>query len=118
MVDVALRNVVQDPNLVARIAEAVDSAQQHLADFSAKEKLDQLSPDTVVDHIDLMHDGIFKEGSQFAGICTFYVELNAGQGDEAISLPEAFPGKVEGHIDANDNVVIDEMTVDTSSFFE
>lgn len=119
MVGVALKNVVQDPEQVDRIAAAVDAAQDDLASYSAWDDLDALSANTVVDHIDLMRDGIFKEGNSFTGICTFYVDLNYGQGEDAVTLPEAFPGKVHGHIDDDDEaVIIDDMTVDTTSFYQ
>jgi hypothetical protein len=44
--------------------------------------------------------------------------LNYGQGDDAVSFPEAFPGKVHGHIDDNQDIIIDDMTVDTTSFYQ
>jgi hypothetical protein len=118
MVGVALKNVVEEAELLERIADAVDAAQQDLGRFSAGRDLDQLSSRTEVDHIDMMRDGIFKEDVSFTGICTFYVDLNYGQGDDAVSFPEAFPGKVHGHIDDNEDVIIDDMTVDTTSFYQ
>jgi hypothetical protein len=114
MVSIASKNIV-DSATAERVAEAVRDVP--IVDFKAWGKLDALSSQTLVDEIEVFEDEIYRDGTVLKGICNFYVVLNYGQGDEAISSPESFPGTFEAKLDDNGDPVILDIDVDTSSFY-
>jgi hypothetical protein len=101
-----------------RIAEAVANVAPDLTRYSAWDDLDSLSWHTEVEAVEPLESQIFLEENRFAGNCVVYVQLNYGDGDDVVSMSDSYPGKFSGHINNNDTVVIDDVEVDTSSFYE
>lgn len=115
MVSIARKNLT-DSGTAERVAEAVRDAS--IVDFTAWGKLDALSSHTLVDEVEVFEDEIYRDGATLKGSCNFYVVLNYGQGDEAISSPESFPGTFQAELDDNNEPVVLDIDVDTSSFHE
>jgi hypothetical protein len=116
MVQVKQANLATAPQ-ADRIAEAVSNVAPDLTPYSAWNDLDALSNRTEVEAVEPLESQIFLEGERFAGNCVVYVQLNYGDSDDSASLSDSFPGKFWGHID-DSSVVIDDIDVDTSSFYE
>ena len=100
-----------------RIAEAVSNVAPDLTPYSAWNDLDALSSHTEVEAVEPLESQIFLEGDRFAGNCVVYVQLNYGDGDDGASMSDSYPGKFRGHMD-DGSVVIDDIEVDISSFYE
>ena len=98
-----------------RIAEAVRDVD--LTGFACWNDLDVLSLRTVPEDIEVLDDAIDINGKIFSGVLNVYVLLEYGKGEEGFTSSDGFPGKFKGHFDENDQLVIDEVTVDTSSFY-
>lgn len=80
--------------------------------------LDLLSKQTRQDAIEVDPNDVKVSGDDFSGMMNVYVVLQYGRGSDGFTTSEGFPGKFEGHIDDDRNVVIDSITVDTRSFYE
>lgn len=79
--------------------------------------LDELSSRTEFDALEVTPGGVVIEGNnRFQASATLYVTLNFGEARDATSMPDSYPALVRGHL-SSDNVVIDEVEVDTSSYF-
>lgn len=98
-----------------RIAEAVANVAD-LTPYSAWNELDALSAHTEVEAVEPLESQIFLEGNRFAGNCVVYVQLNYGDRGDSASLSDSYPGKFRGHMD-DGFVMIDDIEVDTSSFY-
>ncbi len=98
-----------------RIAGAVRDVD--LTDFACWNDLDVLSSHTIPEDIEVLEDTIDIKDDNFSGVLNVYVQLKYGKGDEGFTSSDGFPGKFKGHFDENDRLVIDEVTVDTSSFY-
>ena len=98
-----------------RIAGAVRDVD--LTDFACWNDLDVLSSRTIPEDIEVLEDAIDIKDDNFSGVLNVYVLLEYGKGDEGFTSSDGFPGKFKGHFDENDRLVIDEVTVDTSSFY-
>ncbi|WP_333897270.1 hypothetical protein [Brevundimonas aurantiaca] len=81
--------------------------------------LGTLSAATLFEGIDPSPDGIFQvSGSNaFEANATVYVTLQYGGAKDGAAMSDAYPASVSGHFD-NDKVVIDQVSVDTRSFYE
>lgn len=98
-----------------RIAEAVRGVD--LTNFSCWNDLDILSSHTIPEDIEVLEDTIDIKDDHFSGVLNSYVLLEYGKGDDGFTTSDGFPGKFKGHFDENERPVIDEVTVDTSSFY-
>jgi hypothetical protein len=99
-----------------RIAEAVANIADDLTPYSAWNELDALSSHTEVEAVEPLESQIFLEENRFAGNCVVYVQLNYGDRGDSASLSDSYPGKFRGHMD-DGFVMIDDIEVDTSSFY-
>ncbi|WP_395944055.1 hypothetical protein [Brevundimonas sp.] len=102
-----------------------------ISDLSAEDEvlsdamgdLSLLSKATVFDGIDPSPDGIFKVGKSdeksntFEANATVYVTLQYGGSKDGVAMSDAYPASVAGHFE-QDRVVIDQVTVNTRSFYE
>ncbi len=81
--------------------------------------LSELSGATLFDGIDPSPDGIFRVTgtNKFEATATIYVTLQYGGSKDAVSMSDAYPASVAGHFDGA-AIVVDDVSVDTSSFYE
>ena len=96
------------------IADALRSIE--ITDTEAWGDLDSLSNRTIVETIEVFEDEIKIHGDAFKGLFNVHCKLNYGNGDDAFTLSETFPGRFEGHISDGQTVNIESVTVDTSGF--
>ena len=106
-------NLDQRRDLAAACVRSVD-----LTSFDAWNSLDVLSSSTVPDSIEVYEDDIKISDDKFSGVLNVYVTLEYGKGEDGFTTSDGFPGKFRGHFDETGQAVIDELTVDTSSFYE
>jgi hypothetical protein len=86
----------------------------------AADALDELSTRTTFEGIEANPDGIFTrdDGATFSAACTIYVGLNYGGSRDGVCMSDSFPATVSGHFEDGGNVNIDDVNVDTTSFFD
>ncbi|CAN7296017.1 hypothetical protein LJR235_001414 [Pararhizobium sp. LjRoot235] len=97
-----------------KIVEAVQAMDHQ--DTQAWSDLDLLSTSTQIDTVETFENEIRFDGDQFEGPLTWYVVLRYGMNtDDPLETSESFPGTFHGRVVESDPV-IDDMTVDTSSF--
>lgn len=107
---------MDDKNQILRrkIVEAVQMMDHH--DTQAWSDLDLLSTSTLIDTVETFENEIRFDGDKFEGPLTWYVVLRYGMNtDDPLETSENFPGTFHGRVVESDPV-IDDMTVDTSSF--
>jgi hypothetical protein len=94
-----------------------------LPDSPAWDDLAALSTHTTFDVIEAVPEGVFESGvGRFEAVATVYVGLQYGKdNDEGFSSTEEFPALVKGSLTKRpDGYVadIDDISVDTSAFYE
>jgi|ERR1700733_4269713 len=90
-----------------------------ISDSGAWKKLDTLSSNTEVETIEANTEGIFVAGpKKFEATATVYVVLHYGDKKDSFETTDAFPAHVTGRFDDNKKVIIENFSVDTSSFFD
>lgn len=94
-----------------QIVEAVRDVE--LTETAAWSDLDVLSSRTVIEAIEVFEDEIRTTGDNFEGPINVHVTL---QYPENITMSETFPGRFEGRW-KSDKAVIENVSVDTSSFY-
>lgn len=106
-----------------RLAQVID-AISNLTDADVLKgetagALDVLSSSTVFDGIEPNPDGVFlvQGTDQFEATATIYVTLRYGGDRDGVTVGDAYPAYVSGHF-AGVDVVIDDVSVDTGSFYE
>jgi hypothetical protein len=102
--------------LQRRVAQAV--RVKDWTGTSAWGELDLLSSNTGVDTVETFEQEVRIHNNGFDGPITWHVTLEYGpkDGEGPLTTSESFPGTFQGHFDGEDPVV-DDMTVDTSSFY-
>ena len=95
-----------------------DLKSDDLAKFPGWTELAELSSNTQLEDIEVFEDEIIEEGGRRVVPVNVYVTLNYrdSEGDE--TFHDAFPGSVVVEVDEDGHLVIRDMSVDTSSFFE
>lgn len=80
--------------------------------------LDELSTHTCIDAVEVPVEGIVVgPNDRFSAVVNLYVILQYGRdNDEGFSQAESFLAKISGHIEEGE-VVVDQSSVDTSSFY-
>ena len=83
-------------------------------------KLDKLSTHTNFEEIDAVPEGIFESTpTDFEAIATVFVTLTYGTRKEQTSMSDSYPAYVKGTYDeATSAASINEVSVDTSSFYD
>jgi hypothetical protein len=100
-----------------KIVDAV--GQFDIAKSTAWSDLDALSSHTLLDGMETDPDGIIITDKTFKGPLSVYVVLQYDEkGDDAFETSDAFSGEFTGHIDEQGNVTIDDVSIDTSPFYE
>ncbi len=91
-----------------------------LVDSSAWSDLDVLSTHTSVDALEVDPEGVIIEANgDFRGIANVYVLLKYGtNSDDGFETSDSFIAHFRGHLDGEGNPVIEDLHVDTSSFYE
>lgn len=107
-----------DELLRRRIAEAVRGIE--LSETSAWNDLDILSTHTRVEGINVDPDGVVLDANgNFRGVIDIYVSLQYGSNnEEGFASSDSFLGEFRGHLEAHGKAVIDDVTVNTSDFYE
>lgn len=104
-----------DKNPKEVIADAVREADLTKLDgWSAFRKL---ADNTVVEEVELFDDEIVINGDNVGGPINVSVVIITGKEKEDHYF-ETFPGSFHGHIDSEKGMIIDDISIDTSSFFE
>ncbi|MCM5554077.1 hypothetical protein [Pleomorphomonas sp. NRK KF1] len=104
----------KDKMLRQKIVEAVQT--MNYQDTQAWSDLDLLSTSTQVDTVETFEKEIRFKEDEFQGPLTWYVVLRYGMNtNDPLETSESFPGTFRGRI-VDSEPVIDDMTVDTSSF--
>lgn len=114
-----LQSMEDDPRLddVIEAISALD-ADDVLRGATAND-LDELSSATLFEGIEPSPDGVFlvKGTEKFEATATIYVTLQYGGSRDGVTMSDSYPAYVTGHF-GRDGVHIDDVTVDTSSFYE
>ncbi|MET4455458.1 hypothetical protein [Bradyrhizobium sp. RT3b] len=109
---------IEDPREASAILSAIEKFD--LTSSPGWDALDELSSQTVLEGLEANPDGIFNTpAGKFEAVGTAYVTLNYGGKRDAASMPDSFPVRIIGSFDRTANkVTIEDVQVDTSSFFE
>ena len=89
-----------------------------LTEFSCWSDLDALSTRTIQEDIEILDEVLEIENDHFKGMLNIYVMLEYGKGEDGFVTSDGFPGKFRGHFDEDGKPVIDDVIVDTSSFYD
>jgi hypothetical protein len=105
------------PEMIGRIVAAV--RQFDLRSDPAWSDLDLLSSNTVLESIEVDPEGVvLVPGGRFAGVMNVYVLLQYDPGSaDSFTDSDSFLGQFEGYVDAEENPVIEQVSVDTTPFF-
>lgn len=103
--------------LERQIAEAVGSKVFSDESYSARADLAELSDRTDIHDVDVQENLISFDGTKFSGMCEISVTLNYDNDADLDWRTDIFPGQFWGHMDG-ETPVVEDVTVDTSSFFE
>jgi hypothetical protein len=113
----AILKPLKDRRKLDLVMDAVGSVE--LNETKAWNNLDILSTHTRIESIEAVPEGIFEVGkSGFTAVATVYVDLEYGDKDSAFSTRDSFPAEVQGHFDPDGKPVVDNVTVDTSSYYQ
>lgn len=90
-----------------------------LTESEAWSQLDELSSHTKVEGVEPNPDGIFQKGeNNFEVVGTVYVTLNYGSIRDRASMSDSYPIQIRGKLEEGNEIKIDSVEVDTSSFYE
>lgn len=107
---------LKDRQKLDLVIDAVSAVE--VTEFSAWKDLDSLSTHTSVEEIEAVPEGIFEDGENgFAAVATVYVDLNYGDKADGVSSSDSFPVQVQGHFASDGKAIVDDVSVDTSSFY-
>ncbi len=109
------------PEHDSRVQAVIDAVQNFdLTESSSWSDLDALSTHTYVDEIEVDPEGVILEPeSRFRGTMSVYVLLKyESEGEDGFETSDGFRGRFNGHFEAEAKPVIDDIEVDTSSFYE
>ncbi|CAA7621732.1 hypothetical protein MTBLM5_400012 [Magnetospirillum sp. LM-5] len=81
-------------------------------------ELDQLSNRTEFDGVDVIDESIQTSDEKFEADVIVYVGLSYGGRNDEITTSDNLPGHIKGRLTEDGQIVIDDLTVDTSSFYE
>ena len=82
-------------------------------------ELDILSSQTIFEGIEAVPGGIVVSLlGRFEAAATVYVTLNYGPSKDSVSMSDSYPAIVRGTVADDLNVEIDEISVDTESFYK
>jgi hypothetical protein len=111
---------IDDESVVEAIIEAISNLTNvEVFSGAAGDDLGELSSQTVFDGIEANPEGVFqsKDGKRFEATATVYVTLNYGGKSEAVSMPDSYPALVTGEILPGGKIQVENVDVDTSSFY-
>jgi hypothetical protein len=96
------------------IADALRGIE--IANTEAWSELNVLSNRTIIEGIEVFEDEIKIRENAFEGLFNAHCQLSYGDGADAFTLSETFPGRFEGHILEGGEVDFERVMVDTSGF--
>jgi hypothetical protein len=111
---------IEDPAQLQAIINAISELDRdELEKRGAWTALDELSSNTTFEAIEPHPNGIFQIGKKhFEAVATVYVTLNYGGAKDRTSMSDSYPAKVAGTVESKNNVEINSITVDTTSFYQ
>ena len=114
----ALRKTApNDTMIVDRIVAAIDSLTvDDFRQLGIWQDLDELSSRTEFEAIGADEASVVLAGERFEAVADLYVLLHYGTGDDEESLSDTYLATIRGKAIGN-TVDIDEISVDTSSFY-
>jgi Predicted pPIWI-associating nuclease len=115
MAPAKLKSKKEEWQIVADIIRAVEEIE--LTKYPAWNDLDMLSSHTIIDGITVDPAGVIVTGDKFSGLLNVYVALEYGSGSEAFVTTDSFLGEFAGHL-VSGEPHIDDLTIDTSSFYK
>ena len=96
---------------------ALDSNE--LSSKNGWDELDILSSQTIFEGIEAVPGGVVVSAlGRFEAAATVYVTLNYGPSKDSVSMSDSYPAIVRGTIDNDLSVEIDDIAVDTESFYK
>jgi len=103
-----------------RLHQIVDAVQDFpLTDSASWPKLSELSDHTVLDGIEVDPAGIAIVENRFEGLMNVYVGLEYDKDSgEALVTSDAFTGRFKGHFSKAGKPEIEEVTIDTTPFYQ
>ena len=104
----------KDAHLQDKIASAM--RQVDIGQFSGWNDLDQLATRVEIQDLEVFESEIVVDGDTFIGPVNVYVVLHYGN-EDGDAFPDSYPGSFRGHL-SDGKPVIDDVTVDTSSFYQ
>ena len=116
----ALRKATaEDAPALARVMARVNQlTQSDLEELGAWSELCDLSTQTELEMIDTGPDNIvFDNSGGFEAVADVYVTLNYGSSDDDTSFSDGYLATIRGRLDGEE-VIIDTVSVDVSSFYE
>ena len=97
----------------------IDAVEQYdLTESPAWQDLNTLSARTILDGVEVDPDGVILDDDQFRGVMNVYVVLRYGSSKDGFETSDSFLGNFKGHFVQGEGPVIDQVSVDTSPFFE
>lgn len=107
-----------DPQRATQVAAVLQAISDFdLTSSEAWTQVASLSPNTLIDDVEVDPEGVIIEGDRFKGVMSVYVVLQYGGAKKsAFQTSEAFRGQFHGHFNGA-SAVIDTVTVDVSPFF-
>ena len=106
------------PETAARISAILQAAESYdVKQSSAWRELQSLSKGVQLDDKEIDPEGIVLMDNRFKGAMNLYVLLPFGTGSAKVETTESFAGRFEGHFLDGGAAQIDDLTVNTSSFF-
>lgn len=109
---------IEDPDALSAIQTAIASVAPDLVMHGGE--LEALSSGTEFEALDAASDGIFwaDDKQHFEAVGTVYVTLNYGGTRDPVSMSDAYPAYVYGHVEGQNRAMVDRVEVDVSSFYE
>ncbi len=110
---------VDDIVFIRAVTEAASTlSYDEFVKLSIGDDVSELSSNTIFEGLEISPDAIFKSGAEgFEASGIVYVELNYGGTRDPVSMPDSYPAVVKGTY-GNGKAEIEEIDVDTSSFYE
>jgi len=108
---------IRDRSRLDAIMDAISAIRLH--ETKAWRDIKNLAPKPRVDGIQAVPEGIFQIGEDgFAAAATAYVDLANHEGSRPGPDIESFPMQVRGRFDDDGNAVVQQVTIDTTSFYD
>ncbi|MEI8395863.1 MAG: hypothetical protein WCF85_14075 [Rhodospirillaceae bacterium] len=95
------------------ISDAMNASD--VTKFPGWKDVADLSANTTLCDMDILDDIIIYEGASFHCGVNVYVKFEFPDDEKFPIVSDEFPGSLKGHVEG-DNIVIDDISIDTTSF--